>query len=470
MGRGRQGNGIEVHRGKLRVRFTVNGKRYVESLELKATAPNIKAAGRIAADVRDKIRLGVFDYAVVFPNSKNVPTKKPQEAAQTLRQYADIWLKTLTGEKSTLYGYRTSIDNFWLTVVVATEKDTATGEDKDIQLGDLALAAVRHTHIATAIASKANSGATGKTTNNLLIPIRALFSAAVADEKIETSPVAKVHNRKHQRKQIDPFIRDEMDAIIRRFSERGPAVIHNYYQFAFATGMRTSELIALRWGDIDWVRKIAHVSRAQVRHVQKDTKTHQARDVDLNGLALAALYAQKSHTFMKGINEQIFCSPEGEPWLSERRLREDFFQPCLKALGFRQRPAYNTRHTFATVALMAGVNPAYIAGQLGHANTAMLFKHYAKWIQGSDSGIEAGKLSAVFDPKNGRIGPKLAPDETEAIKSKDLMAGATGLEPATFGVTGRHSNQLSYAPAGRSPKGNARRGPMYGREPTLSSS
>lgn len=421
MGRGQQGNGIEIHRGKLRIRFTVNGKRYVEPLDLKATAPNMKAAQRIAGDVRDKIRLGVFDHAAAFPNSRNILKQEPEQQApvQILRQYAATWLKTLTGAKSTLDGYRTSIDNFWLNVVIATERDAATGEDKETQLGDLAINAVRHTHIATAIAAKAKAGVTGKTTNNHLIPIRKLFEAAGADELIETSPVAKVRNRRHQKAPPDPFTREEMDKILKHMNEHFPHVIHDYFQFAFTTGLRPSEAIALRWGDMDWNRRTVTVSRAHVRHKEKDTKTHNVRDVDLNDLAVAALNRQKAATFMRGTNARVFCSPEGEPWLSERRLREDYFHPALKACGIRLRKAYNTRHTFATINLMAGVNPAYIATQLGHADTTMLFKHYAKWIRGADSGTEAAKSRAAFGAaKTLELAPNWPQTNVMPIKSK----------------------------------------------------
>jgi integrase len=196
-------------------------------------------------------------------------------------------------------------------------------------------------------------------------------------------------------------------------------VIPAYFQFAFATGLRPSEAIALQWGDIDWNRRTVTVSRAYVRHQDKGTKTHNVRDVDLNDMAIAALTAMKPHTFMKGPNSPVFCSPEGKPWLSERRQREDFFHPALRACGIRLRKAYNTRHTFATINLMAGVNPAYIASQLGHADTTMLFKHYAKWIRGADSGTEAAKSRAAFGAApSGEMAPNWPRENVKPITSR----------------------------------------------------
>jgi integrase len=376
VGRGRRGGGVDVQGGSLRVRFTFNGRRCVETFALAPTPANVRAVERVMAEIRQKIALGVFDYAATFPRSKTAAKTAP--LVETVANYAGRWSKTLTGERSTVQGYRAAMNKFWLPTI-----------------GHLAITAVVHTDIASALAQKAMT-ATGKTTNNMLVPLRAMFEAAIADGLLDASPLAKIKNRKHQRKPIDPFTRKEMDAILAHAASHYPATVANYFLFAFTAGMRTSELIALRWGDIDWNGKTAQVSRAQVRKFEKGTKTHQVRQVDLNDLALSALIAQKPTSFMRGSDAVIFCAPDGSRWQDERLLRERFFRPCLRACGIRHRPAYNTRHSYATLALMAGVNPAYIAGQLGHANTAMLFKHYAKWIEGADSGREAARLNGVF--------------------------------------------------------------------------
>lgn len=374
MGRGRKGTGVEVRGKAIRMRFTYQGRLCVEPLPIAATPQNIKAAERLAGEIRQKMELGVFDYAKTFPNSKRVrPDEKP-----TFEAYADTWLATLTCEKSTADGYRTSIKNFWVPAFTGKRIDE-----------------IKHSDVAKAVADKA-AVASAKTTNNHLIPLRGLFGAAIADGHIEVSPAAKVHNRRHQRAEIDPFEPDEMEAIVGRFAERGPEQLWAYFEFAFNTGLRTSEQIMLRWGNVDWRRQTIKVSAARVRHKVKGTKTHHARDVDLNDRAIAALTAMKKHTFLKGPNEPIFADPEGNPWTSDRKQREDFFYPALKALGIRQRRAYNTRHTYATRSLMAGVNLAYIARQLGHKDTSMLLKHYARWIDGADKGAERAKMNQAF--------------------------------------------------------------------------
>ena len=108
------------------------------------------------------------------------------------------------------------------------------------------------------------------------------------------------------------------------------------------------------------------------------------------------------------MQEPIFCNPvTGDRWSRIRDLNSDYFQPTLAALGIRQRRAYNTRHTYATLALMAGVNVAYIAQQLGHASVVTTLTYYARWVRGGDGGAEAKKLNAALNPSNwSQIGPE----------------------------------------------------------------
>ena len=86
------------------------------------------------------------------------------------------------------------------------------------------------------------------------------------------------------------------------------------------------------------------------------------------------------------------------PWLEERALRRSHGEPTLRRLGMRYRPPYNTRHTYATMMLMAGMTPALCAKQLGHS-VEMFLRTYAKWIDGGQNALEMGRLEAALAPE-----------------------------------------------------------------------
>jgi len=376
MGGRRRGTGVEPLKSCIRVTFVFAGKRCRETLQLAPTAANIKATERLMARVFQEIELGVFDYEATFPHSKRATP------GNGFASYAETWLTTVVAEKSTMQGYEYAVRKLWGPI-----------------FGERQLASIKTSEIKREIAKLAKR-VSGKTVNNNLIPLRAIFEMAIDDRLIERTPLERIRSLSHQQPVPDPFDRDEMEQIIDFIGHRYDPQIWNWYEFAFGTGMRPSEQIALQWRDVDWKRRTVRVQRARVRHVEKGTKTSSVRDVDLTDRIMEVLQRQKVHSFMRGGDSPIFLNPvTGTPWPDVQDQRKLYFHPALRALGIRSRDAYQTRHTYATTALMAGVYPAYIARQLGHKNPTMLFKHYGKWIDGADGGTEAAKLNALHKPR-----------------------------------------------------------------------
>jgi integrase len=134
---------------------------------------------------------------------------------------------------------------------------------------------------------------------------------------------------------------------------------------------------------------------AAVGGVADTTKTSKARIVLLSAPAYEALQRQKAHTFLQG--EHVFHDPKtGEPWKYQTITDvRSFWKSTLKGLGIRYRRPYIMRHTYATLGIMSGARPGFLANQLGHS-LQVFFQVYAKWINSKDDREEIAKLDQAI--------------------------------------------------------------------------
>lgn len=386
------GRGIEVRDDAIRLSFYYEGRRvkrtlYVGDKPMRATQANLKHAARLADEIRAKIKAGEFVLSEYFPDDgEGGPT--------TVAKGLDTWLAAQRVEGSTKAGY-TAAANFWK---AASYHDT----DLTLTLGPVPLRSLKPSHIQTAIARRPELS--GKTINNYRSALNGALELAMRDKIIRENPAAGLPWAKWQKEPPDPFTPEERDKIVANAAAKHPGQVANMVRFWMWSGLRTGELLGLRWANVDLASGTALVKEAKVRGERKGTKTSVARTVRLNSQALSALTAQKACTFLKG--EEVFQDPRhGEAWGTEANFRKVFWVPLLKALGIRYRRPYQCRHTYATAMLHANMNPAMCAKQLGH-DVKVFLTIYAKWIEGEADDREMALLESS-------IGPRAVPKQAE---------------------------------------------------------
>lgn len=376
---GRKGY-VEARVKTIRVAFYVAGKIQRESVQEPPTAKNIAKWTRTLEQIQSQIAAGEFDRAAFFPDSVEATNAN----ANTIGALLDSWLTTKSNLSENTKSQYKNAANFWKTTI---------GEDASIK-------SLTYKKLAETIGGHPWSSAEQQ--RNYLIALRGSLSLHYCGALAASNPMLGIASLKRQRKTPKPLSLADRDRVLGYMRTHYDERVYAYFQWQFATGMRPEEAIELKWNDLHEVAPghvVAHVARVKAFRgiVSDETKTKEARDVDLRPGAMAALDIMRPRTGARA-DGYIFERPgwapapgsgggkpsEAGPWSSERVQRERYWLPALKALCITRRPAYATRHTCATEMLGTGaVPPAYIAAQLGH-DVKILLTRYARWMPEND--------------------------------------------------------------------------------------
>lgn len=369
--------GVRLRSGRIQIYFRRDGKSYHVTLPHPITAEGIKAAAKIRRDLITKAEWGVLteaDLASAKGELVNDDSVIVGDGA-LFQEVAQKYLKHCEANMDSKKDYVSALNKHWMPDMALMPIHEITSDlIRDI-ISDIDFKS-------------------DKTFNNCLVPLRGVFEKAIELRLITPAenPMAMIKNKKVQSGLPDPFTRDEMNALLNWLDKNLTDKNHFYYWYfevAFWTGCRPSELNALRWKDIDWFNGSVIINKSRVRGVEKQvTKTHTAREVYLNDRSKRALEALNA---MKLSDDYVMICPEtNQPFYNEKPSRLRLID-AMKGTRVRHRPAYNARHTYATMLLMADVNPVFVANQLGHS-LQMLIKRYGRWIHGDQNKVEMSKL------------------------------------------------------------------------------
>jgi integrase len=179
------------------------------------------------------------------------------------------------------------------------------------------------------------------------------------------------------------------------------------YVLAASTGMRRGEVLGLRWCDADLTGGTVSVRQTVVNvayqvRISEPKTARGRRTISLDPATVAVLWAHRNHqaeekrSLGEGYEDHglAFAREDGRP------VHPDYFSQTfdrtVKRLGLRRVRLHDLRHTYATLALRAGVDAKTVSARLGHATVAFTLDVYTKAVPQLDRDAARKVAELIF--------------------------------------------------------------------------
>lgn len=177
---------------------------------------------------------------------------------------------------------------------------------------------------------------------------------------------------------------------------------------AFGTGMRTGEMLALQWKDVDLDAQTIMVGRNISKgRVVETTKTHTVRTIDMLDIVTEGL---RSYYVSRKSDVWVFPNQFGTHYYDSKNVLRYHFKPLLEKAGVAYKTLYASRHSFISMMLNKGMDLLWVQNMAGHAESTTTLKYYAKYKNGDKQRLEKANLiisnSYISSPEIGTLSTK----------------------------------------------------------------
>jgi len=219
------------------------------------------------------------------------------------------------------------------------------------------------------------------TVNREVACLKSLLNKAVEWGKLERNPIRKIKMLKENNTIVRYLNKDELGRLI--FLAKEP--LKTIIQIAVLTGMRKSEILNLKWQNIDFERGLIVLE-------EKDTKNCKRREIPIESRLLEKLKV----LYSKSDRSYVFINKHGQPL----RKIDCQFKNLLKKAGIVNFRFHDLRHTFASYMVMSGLDLLTIKEFLGHSSLRMVLRyaHLSPNYKREAVEILSSKMDTIWTP------------------------------------------------------------------------